>query len=231
MQPTLPTESVVLLRILDQMQVPVEATQITTTWTVAQNLAQGERRVSTQPLAMKTAAVIMSAATTELSTGRMGTGQSFGDWNWTQVLHCVVMSVSMNRLYTSPSTYLRMVRDWSVHLAGLSVCLLVCPTVCSSADSSVLCFIQWTDNLTAHFQKQWETIEGKASFQYIGTSTGLLRFYPGTDISEYVLVGVVKLAIFCTSISASDWSLLNRCDRCLKTYPPVDSYDARSRPW
>ena len=28
MQPTLPTESVVLLRILDQMQVPVEATSI-----------------------------------------------------------------------------------------------------------------------------------------------------------------------------------------------------------
>ena len=116
-----------------------------------------------------------------------------------------------------------------VCLICLPDCLFICPTVCSSADSSVLCFIQWTDNLTTHFQEQLETIGGNASFQYIGTSTGLLKFYPGTDFS--VIVGVVISAHFRTSISASDWSLLNRCDRCLKTNPPVDTYDVRSRPW
>ena len=180
---------------------------------------------------------IMLVATAGLSIGRMGIGKTLWDWSWTRVLRFVVMSVSTTRLYTSPSTYMRMVSDSSVHLpvclSALSACLCVglsaCLTVCSSADSSVLCFIQWTDNLTTHFQEQLETIEGKASFQYIGTSTGLLKFYPGTDFS--VIVGVVISTNFRTSISASDWSLLNRCDRCLKTYPPVDTYDVRSRPW
>ena len=192
-----------------------------------------------------TVAMIMLVATAGLSIGRMGIGRTLWDWSWTRVLRFVVMSVSTTQLYTFPSTYMKMVSDSSVHLSVclsvcliclsmcrsvcLSDCLLICPTVCSSADSSVLCFIQWTDNLTTHFQEQLETIEGKASFQYIGTSTGLLKFYPGTDFS--VIVGVVMSTNFRTSISASDWSLLNRCDRCLKTYPPVDTYDVRSRPW
>ena len=68
----------------------------------------------------------------------------------------------------------------------VTLCMKLCcdttdPNTCCAADASVLCFVQWTDNLTSHFQDNRNGMSNRTlvSSQFLGGSSGILRFFPG----------------------------------------------------
>ena len=47
-------------------------------------------------------------------------------------------------------------------------------------DTSILCFTEWSANLTEHFISDWnELMKLYVSLIYIGDESGALRLYPG----------------------------------------------------
>ncbi len=53
----------------------------------------------------------------------------------------------------------------------------------SNADPRVICFVDWTANLTQHFRRQSDntSAESGVTYQYFGGTLGALRFFPGGD--------------------------------------------------
>ncbi len=62
-------------------------------------------------------------------------------------------------------------------------------------DTSILCFAEWSNNLTENFISDWhQLVEQYVSFVYIGDSSGAMRIYPGNVIlqSSFKLLTVIS---------------------------------------
>ena len=98
-----------------------------------------------------------------------------------------------------------------------------------STDPSVLCFVQWTEELTQSFSSNEIFLSNLTSLnstlsQYVGTDSRLLRFYPREK--PHPLTSALKII----SLSpASDWSALSQCNRCPLTLQ--DTFELGRRPW
>lgn len=94
----------------------------------------------------------------------------------------------------------------------------------SILDPNVLCFIEWSQNLTDRFVQNWNQVikmyNVRIGSQFIGSSSSSVRFFPCQfsifDFDDYNLV-------------ASEWTLLGDCDSC--PYERVDTFNAKNRPW
>ena len=55
------------------------------------------------------------------------------------------------------------------------------PDTGCAPDPSVLCFVQWTDNLTSQFQENQNGMNYQhlVVSQFLGSNSGILRFFPG----------------------------------------------------
>ncbi|CAI8008700.1 Voltage-dependent calcium channel subunit alpha-2/delta-1 [Geodia barretti] len=73
-------------------------------------------------------------------------------------------------------------------------------------DPDVLCFVQWTEELSRHFTSTHSFLPYSDLTQYIGTDSRLLRFYPPFD-----------------------WSALSQCNRCPLSLQ--DTFELGRRPW
>ena len=103
-------------------------------------------------------------------------------------------------------------------------------------DPSVLCFVEWTANLTDQFSEKWEELNNihniRATNFFIGSETGACRFFPGSFVCLSVNLFVHLYCHFVFDIYfliASKWTISDDCDMC--PFQIVDTFDARNRPW
>lgn len=98
--------------------------------------------------------------------------------------------------------------EWSYHMM---ITWLSHVTISTSTDPYILCFAQWSENLTAYYQEQ-SNRTGVGSL-FFGSSKGALRFYPGKKkhISGWLPLVLWKLldALNTTSLTQSIGSSCN----------------------